>query len=706
MSSRRARHVRVGSVTSSRATFSRIRAGCVVSAIDTLCSGSTRPQSPDGSLPRSTGDDLHRGAAEWVFARPSSPPSWRPPCPFRWPVWQRLRIATATSSPHKRKPRPSTTATAQIRTTSMPTTTVRLASGCPTIATRTARPRRPPPRREGWKPVPGAPPTWSPLRKTPPTTDSGPLLPLGIVGGAVLAAGGLVLLRRRAVAQERLTRTRAASDIVRTRLTVVIAVLLRIGLLGGCGRWREEINGPVAEPVRIRVPVIGVDAPIEPLTVDESGVLPAPDTFDGTGWWSGGPEPGERGPAVIAGHLDSYRGPAVFYRLRGPQTRRHDLRGPGRRYRSRVRDRADRAARQGRIPDRRGLRRHPGLPTTPHHLRRQVRQAAPPLPRQRHRVRHRSRVTPCTGSGRRPLMPSASPWRRPARPAGRPCGAACAGAGAVSSAPGSAPSPRSRRPRRRRSGPRPLVPRRTRRTRLPGRVGHGQQGHQVARAALQTGDLRAQPGVGQVAGHRQRLQRRRHLLNRPGADLHPPVQRAAVRVVAAVRPGVGSHRLGLPEADRRVAVARSQLGLQGAAHRRRPALATAPGCPRRCRWRRCAPRWSPCRCRRTRSDRRPRRWPAARPGPARRCRRRTARRRAAGSPSSSPGVPARRRGRAPRLAVLLARSTGRRRGWRRLHRHLDRQHSVDQHGQLGGLLRRGGEHRGHRDRPARRRCSR
>ena len=62
--------------------------------------------------------------------------------------------------------------------------------------------------------------------------------------------------------------------------------------------------------------MIGVDAPIEPLTVDESGVLPAPDTFDGTGWWSGGPEPGERGPAVIAGHLDSYRGPAVFYRLR------------------------------------------------------------------------------------------------------------------------------------------------------------------------------------------------------------------------------------------------------------------------------------------------------------------------------------------------------------------------------------------------------
>jgi len=99
------------------------------------------------------------------------------------------------------------------------------------------------------------------------------------------------------------------------RLTVV-ALLLPLALLGGCGEWKKEINGQVADPVRIRVPIINIDAPIQPLTVDENGVLPAPDTFEGTGWWSGGPEPGERGPAVIAGHLDSYRGPAVFYRIK------------------------------------------------------------------------------------------------------------------------------------------------------------------------------------------------------------------------------------------------------------------------------------------------------------------------------------------------------------------------------------------------------
>jgi sortase (surface protein transpeptidase) len=40
-----------------------------------------------------------------------------------------------------------------------------------------------------------------------------------------------------------------------------------------------------------------------------------PERFDVAGWWSGGYRPGERGPAVIAGHVDSKTGPAIFYRL-------------------------------------------------------------------------------------------------------------------------------------------------------------------------------------------------------------------------------------------------------------------------------------------------------------------------------------------------------------------------------------------------------
>jgi sortase (surface protein transpeptidase) len=69
-------------------------------------------------------------------------------------------------------------------------------------------------------------------------------------------------------------------------------------------------------PVRIVIPAIGVSAPIIPLHLNRDGTLQVPRSFSQTGWFVGGPEPGEIGPAVIVGHVDSYRGPAVFFRLR------------------------------------------------------------------------------------------------------------------------------------------------------------------------------------------------------------------------------------------------------------------------------------------------------------------------------------------------------------------------------------------------------
>jgi len=78
----------------------------------------------------------------------------------------------------------------------------------------------------------------------------------------------------------------------------------------------RELDGQVADPVRVRIPVIGVDAPVAPLDVDANGVLPVPAADSVAGWWRAGPEPGERGAAVLAGHVDSRSGPAVFFRLR------------------------------------------------------------------------------------------------------------------------------------------------------------------------------------------------------------------------------------------------------------------------------------------------------------------------------------------------------------------------------------------------------
>jgi hypothetical protein len=70
-----------------------------------------------------------------------------------------------------------------------------------------------------------------------------------------------------------------------------------------------------SRPVRISIPAIGVTAPVIRLGLDRSGALEVPRDFGDTGWWTGGARPGERGPAVIAGHVDSYTGPAVFFRI-------------------------------------------------------------------------------------------------------------------------------------------------------------------------------------------------------------------------------------------------------------------------------------------------------------------------------------------------------------------------------------------------------
>lgn len=70
------------------------------------------------------------------------------------------------------------------------------------------------------------------------------------------------------------------------------------------------------DAVAVSIPRIGVDSALVPLDVDPgSGVLVPPDRFDIAGVFTGGPVPGEVGPAIIAGHVDSRDGPGVFYHL-------------------------------------------------------------------------------------------------------------------------------------------------------------------------------------------------------------------------------------------------------------------------------------------------------------------------------------------------------------------------------------------------------
>ncbi len=73
----------------------------------------------------------------------------------------------------------------------------------------------------------------------------------------------------------------------------------------------ERPEGPWLE-----IEAIGVSAPLVSLGLNPDRSLQVPGDAATAGWWRGGPEPGERGASVIAGHVDSRNGPAVFYRLR------------------------------------------------------------------------------------------------------------------------------------------------------------------------------------------------------------------------------------------------------------------------------------------------------------------------------------------------------------------------------------------------------
>jgi sortase (surface protein transpeptidase) len=113
-----------------------------------------------------------------------------------------------------------------------------------------------------------------------------------------------------------------------TRVRVAGLCLLVAGCLLAAGCQRPAATHPVARPARssgaaapgaapvgISIPAIGVDAPVVGVGLRSDGAMEVP-AVDLAGWYELGPRPGDPGPAVIVGHVDSRKGPAVFYRLR------------------------------------------------------------------------------------------------------------------------------------------------------------------------------------------------------------------------------------------------------------------------------------------------------------------------------------------------------------------------------------------------------
>lgn len=75
---------------------------------------------------------------------------------------------------------------------------------------------------------------------------------------------------------------------------------------------------PVAPafPTVLRIPSIGVTTDLVRLNLDATGALAAPTDFARAGWFEAGPVPGDQGPSILAGHVDSRAGPAIFFRLK------------------------------------------------------------------------------------------------------------------------------------------------------------------------------------------------------------------------------------------------------------------------------------------------------------------------------------------------------------------------------------------------------
>jgi hypothetical protein len=84
---------------------------------------------------------------------------------------------------------------------------------------------------------------------------------------------------------------------------------------GDHGDQAAPVHPNGIDPERIVIPAIGVDADVIDLGLQPDGSMEVPEDFAQTGWFDRGPKPGRVGPAVIAGHVDSRTGAAVFFRL-------------------------------------------------------------------------------------------------------------------------------------------------------------------------------------------------------------------------------------------------------------------------------------------------------------------------------------------------------------------------------------------------------
>ncbi len=130
----------------------------------------------------------------------------------------------------------------------------------------------------------------------------------------------------RGQARTRLAGLLGVSLIVGGALAIVVALIAQVhppaptaAAAGTTGR-----GGPLGAslrkslPVSVAIPAIGVRSRLLHLGLNPDGTIQVPSLLtsaDEAAWYKYSATPGQPGTAVIEGHVDSYHGPAVFFRL-------------------------------------------------------------------------------------------------------------------------------------------------------------------------------------------------------------------------------------------------------------------------------------------------------------------------------------------------------------------------------------------------------
>lgn len=140
---------------------------------------------------------------------------------------------------------------------------------------------------------------------------------------------------RRYLTKLRAARSARRGEWRRAVVTLVMLIGGAVGLIGACVQLQTfqpttvtkaapvEIAKPEVPksmkhsvPVRLEVADVGITTELIQLGTNPDGSLETPTSYEVAGWYKYSPTPGEIGPAVITGHVDNYKGPAVFFRLK------------------------------------------------------------------------------------------------------------------------------------------------------------------------------------------------------------------------------------------------------------------------------------------------------------------------------------------------------------------------------------------------------